>query len=258
MPFPTDIDFDKVAAAVLHDTSHSIRQWLRGRPLSEEPLMNSITGNFARGRHGCDVGVLAPTRMTSQLALLHRKGVNQTDLYGSDIAVTVYIDQIPFAKTAFFQLKISHFYSCSLDITQINQAHADMRVWNRAFALAIDQDRQGVRIEKLSTIEPTFPAGQQSKTFDTTQWEFLTLWLHKWLSCDIGEATDLTDPNAIEKALQRYVDTEEENDTWISPWGFDTTINSESKSEIIPAKAWLVFLIETANNEISLVKKYRK
>jgi hypothetical protein len=133
-----------------------------------------------------------------------------------------------------------------------------MRVWNRAFALAIDQDRQGVRIEKLSTIEPTFPAGQQSKTFDTTQWEFLTLWLHKWLSCDIGEATDLTDPNAIEKALQRYVDTEEENDTWISPWGFDTTINSESKSEIIPAKAWLVFLIETANNEISLVKKYRK
>lgn len=258
MPFPIDIDFDKVVSAVLHDTTYSIRQWLRGRPLSEEPLMNSITGNFSRGRQGCDVGVITPTKMTSQLALLHRKGIIQTDLYGSDIAVTVYIDQIPFAKTAFFQLKISHFYSCSLDIVQINQALTDIRIRNRAFALAIDQNRQGVRIEKLDVIEPTFPIGQKSKTFDTTTWEFLTLWLHKWLSCDVGEATDLSDTNGIEKELQKYVDVEEENVNWISPWGFESSLISDNKTEIIPAKAWLVFLIETTNSDITLAKKYRK
>jgi hypothetical protein len=258
MPFPTDIDFDKVAWAVLQDTANSIRQWLQGRPMTEEPLMNRITANFSRGRYGCDVGVLTPTKMTSQLALLHRKGVNQTDLYGSDIAVTVYIDQIPFAKTAFFQLKISHSYSCSLDISQIRQALADTRIANRAFALAIDQDRQGIRLEKLNTLEATFPAGQQSKTFDTTSWEFLTLWLHKWLSCDIGEGTDLSDGNSIEKSLQKFVDTEEENKNWVSPWNIDQNPSNENKGDIIPAKAWLVFLIETTNNEISLAKKFKK
>lgn len=244
MPFPDNIDFDKLVNAVLHDTSNSINQWLKGRPITEEPLINRITANFSRGRYGCDVGVMTPTRMTSQLALLHRNGTNQTDLYGSDIAVTVYIDQIPFVKTAFFQLKISHSYRCSIEMEQILQAISDVRIANRAFALAIDRNRYGVRLEKLSTISGAFSADQQSKTFDTTNWEFLTLWLHKWLSCEIGEVTDLNDSNIIEKLLQKYVDPTDENKNWISPWGIDDFPENGKKEDIIPARAWLVFKIE--------------
>jgi hypothetical protein len=102
MPFPEIIDFDKVTTIALSELTASLREWLDGRPTDEVALMNRITAHLNKRRRGCDVGVNTPIKMQSQLALLHRQGKNQTDLYGSDLAITVSIDKLDFLKTAFF------------------------------------------------------------------------------------------------------------------------------------------------------------
>lgn len=102
MTFPATLDFDKIAYNTLWDVSEAVRGWLSGQPTDEVALMNRITERITRRRRGCDVGVGSKVQMVSQLALLHRKGARQTDLYGADLAITVLVAKIGFIKTRFF------------------------------------------------------------------------------------------------------------------------------------------------------------
>lgn len=250
-----NIDFDKVALFTLNNMMLSMQGWLKGRPTDEVALMNRLTENFSKLRRGCDIGIRDKFLMTTQTALLHRKGDNQVDLYGADLAITLYIDET-FIKTALFQLKKGSDFSAGLERRQLNQGLSHEAYKNKSFVMYADEIKASIRIKSISKIIDEFNSTQETKKFDVMSWLSLVEWLQKWLSCEEGELSDINDKNSVEKLLQEFV----VEDSWISPWGFDAestvfdaNINSNT---IFPAKAWLVILFENKNSDTSLKKKY--
>ena len=244
MPFPRELDFDSVLSKALPALWDAIGKWKKGQPKSEEALMNQITGALARDRRGCNVGNNGHVTMRAQSALLHRRGHNQVDLYGADLAVTVFIDSIPFVKTAFFQLKKSNDFRTQIESIQISQASAYSGIKERSFALIVDESVNSFRIRHISDIEPEIPAGQNSKQFDCSRWSFFSEWLWNWLSCDTGAPTDINNPNKVENLLTKFI----QQDNWDSPWGssFEEPLNlsDDELPDILPCKAWLVLIFE--------------
>jgi hypothetical protein len=234
MPFPKDIDIDKVIALALRDISTSIKEWLQGQPTSEEALMNRITANLHRPNRSCDVGIKNDVRMISQMALLHRQGPNQTDLYGADLAVTIRVmGEENLVKTALFQLKQSDDFKVTLERKQLEDALIDERIGQRSFVLLADKGRTGVKLAFAPEILKQFDGRQKTKEFDASTWMPVTTWLTNWLSCDIGQPSQLNDPNSIESLLQQYVFEE----AWVRDWSIITDF--DFTSEYLPARTWL-------------------
>lgn len=238
---PKIIDFDKIAKFVLTDISNAVDDWLKGQPTSEEALMNRVTRHLGKPRRKCNVGVGKLIKVKKQSALLHRKGPSQTDLFGSDLAVTIFIEDINFLKTAFFQFKTGNNFKVSLEKKQLNQATARNDISQRSFVIFVDKENSGVRVKAVSKIIGKFNNKQNTKTFDTSNWNFLVQWLWNWLSCNTGPLSEYNDLNSIETLLQQYVKEEEKWDTvWPINQDFDFY-------DSIPARTWLVIFLIGGN-----------
>lgn len=236
MPFSDVIDFDKLIAITLADITSALKEWLEGLPSDEVALMNRITAHLNRRRRGCDVGVNNIIQVQSQLAMLHRKGSNQIDQFGSDLAVTIQIDALDFRKTALFQFKKSNLFEATLDRKQLRDAQTDIRLADRSFVVFVDEMRTGIRIKSVKDVLGEFDSGQKSKVFNAVGWSFLTQWLWGWLACEIGPLSDGNSKDSVESLLQQYV----MQNNWISPWG----LNERDTGDFLPARAWLVIFFQ--------------
>ena len=243
MAFPDNIDFDKLMNALLDDVSISIRGWISGRVLEEVALMNRITEQLSRGRRGCDVGVSSPVTMRCEVAVLHRKGIKQVDRYGSDLAVTVYVDDSSFVKTALFQLKKSEDLNLKLERKQLEDAVIDARTKNRAFVLAVDETRHVIRLHDVDRLLSTYDE-QETKTFRSNQWESLTRWTWEWLSCNIGEPSVLNSANSVEDLLREFVEEESSLSQWER-----RELTSNLPENYLPAKVWLQLFFEPKSTQ---------
>lgn len=105
-----DINVDLVLQGILSDMVYVTNGWLNGEPKDEPAFMNRLTERLSRSRRKCNVGVKEPIEVVAEFFPLHRKGPNQVDQYGSDLAVTINVETLDLTKTAFFQLKVSHDY----------------------------------------------------------------------------------------------------------------------------------------------------
>lgn len=240
MSFPEDLDFDRVLYEALAGTKIAIDEWLDGAPISEEPLMNRLTAQFSRRRRSCDVGTTSPITMFSRVAFLHRQGENQTDAFGSDLAITVDIAARSFRKTALFQLKISDGFDVRLERSQLHEATENAATADRSFVLVADKTRKGVRVKAACDALEMFQEDADTATRNCVEWDTLGQWLSKWLSCDIGVRSDINDPSEIEPTLESFVVDAPKD--WLSPWG--TSASSASPSDARPAKAWLAMFFE--------------
>ena len=238
MAFPNNIDFDKLINVVLEDFGTSIHGWISGRVLEEVALMNRLTEQLSRRRRGCDVGLTSPVSVRCEVSVLHRKGIKQVDRYGSDLAVTVYVDNT-LVKTALFQLKKSNNLSLILEREQLEDATLDARTKKRAFVLAVDETRQIVRLHDVDSLLSTYNRTQETKTFQSTRWESLARWVWKWLSCDIGERSDPSDPNSVEGLLQQFIVPE----GLITSWG--RQVEHDLPEDFVPARLWLKLYFES-------------
>jgi hypothetical protein len=234
MAFPKNIDFDKLVTITMADIAFAMKEWLEGLPNDEVALMNRVTARLNRRRHGCDVGVNSIVKVESQLAMLHRKGINQIDQYGSDLAITVQINELNFQKTAFFQFKKSKSFEASLDRKQLTDTQKDFRTAERSFVMFADELRTGIRIKSVKDLLAEFDDTQKSKVFNAAEWNFLTQWLWGWLSCEIGAPS--TEKNSPESMLQQYVMQE----NWLSYWESGEQISGD----FLPARAWLVIFFQ--------------
>ena len=210
-----------------------VEGWANGKPQDEPALLNRITEALARNRRKCDVGVKTPMIMRAEFYELHRRGAKQADRYGSDIAVTIRIEngsprRPTLLKTAFFQLKVSSGYAALLDSVQLQDSISLPVLKNRAFVLAVDERRFGYRVESVAKCLSSF-GSEKTKTFLTTEWEFLSSWLSGWFGCERGETSDAEDPNGIEKLLEEFA-VPHRRDV------FESALAANLPPEILPSK----------------------
>jgi hypothetical protein len=205
MAIPENLDFDKLIHLVLQDFETAITGWKDGHVLEEVALMNRLVERLARRRRGCDVGRERPMTVRCSTAVLHRKASNNSDKYGSDLAVTIHVEDTQYVKTALFQLKTSAEHQVSLLKTQLEAAVSDSRTKTRAFVLAVDKSRNSMSLHDIPALLRTFDNVQSSKSFDSSGWSSLVPWTHSWLSCDVGAPSILNESNSIESLLQEHI-----------------------------------------------------
>lgn len=241
--FPANMDLDKVVRLALEDVNKAVAGWIKGVPRDEVALLNRLTERLSRRRRGCDVGLEYPMSCSVQMANLHRQGDNQADLYGSDLAITFSVDGNTYLKTALFQLKKSSSLKVELKHKQLCEASFCEVIANRSFVVAIDENRQGLRINGLLPLKETFPAGQDKHQINTTSWISLTEWLNGWLSCSIGPASDPSDPDSIETLLEYYREELPEGPIWKSNWQLPERLREPL--EVIPVRTWIAMMFES-------------
>lgn len=218
MPIPWNLNLDQLMYVVLGDILEAVHGWVSGLPTDEVALLNRVTERLARRRRGCDVGLLHPMKVSAQIANLHRQGPNQTDMYGSDLAVTINIDGNTYLKTAFFQFKRAEGYQVTIEKHQLDAAFSVSTVGPRSFIVAADNHRSGIRIRDMHSLNQSFPQGQATQGVDTSDWQSLTEWFQGWLACTIGPPSDPSDLGAPETYLQSFYRETPEGQEWETGW----------------------------------------
>ncbi len=231
------VDFDKVLNIAIYDIGSAISGWLSGQPRDEVALMNRLTEKLARRRRGCDVGIENTVFMKCKTHILHRRGINQIDRFGSDVAITVSLDGTDILKTALFQLKRSSELSLSIEKRQLDDACIDRRTGNRSYIFAVDDVRHCIRVKDIMPLKSEFNSTQATKTFNSRDWDGLSQWLFKWLSCTIGDPSDPNDRNSIESLLNSF-SVEPDNRTW----GYQAV--HEFPDDFLPARSWLHMIFQ--------------
>lgn len=250
MPFPQQLDFDKVAFQVYGRMSAAINGWLDGGLTTEEPFISRITEAFTRVPRKCDVGNRVRYTMRADWAILHRKGENSTDKFGADIAVTIYIEGQDLIKTALFQTKVSEDFEVRLEKDQLSIGIENPLTKGRSFVLAIDKTRQGVRIKKIVDLIGGFKEDAKTLGVSVADWMPLGEWLFKWFSCDIGDDSRKGDANSIERLLEKYVLESDRDEAQGVPWGRNEKKEAETVApSLIPARTWLSFLFVEPDSE---------
>lgn len=235
-----EIDFDKAVLPILKDFAEEISAWLRGSPTSESALTNRLTEVLGKSRRRCDIGVNPDARLDVEHHLLDRRGPNNTDLFGSDIAVTVRV-RTPYQemiKTALVQLKVSENFSVELEERQLTDAVINSVTQDISFILAVDREQRGaMRTSFVPDLHAAFPRNQVTHRFDSSAWLPFAPWLYEWLSCHVGKPSDPKNPRSIERVLERLL-------TRISlPQVEPEDVLREMDLTSIPARHWVMFTV---------------
>lgn len=155
MTFFDTFDEDKLLGQVLPKMYNALAAWLQGMAADETALMNQISSEFNPQRsRKCDIGKFGVYSVSTELFELHRRGVDQVDEYGSDLALTI---QAPdFTKTAFFQFKIAKDDKAQVEAKQVAAAKRLREVFDRAFVFTVDRDSKRIRLTSISDIADNF------------------------------------------------------------------------------------------------------
>lgn len=233
MRFFDTFDRDKLLRHVLPRLERALIAWQRGMATDENALMNQITSEFNQERsRKCDIGINGTYYVESELAELHRKGDNQKDRHGSDLALTVTAPD--FKKTAFFQFKISSNGVARIEKGQITDAKVVKEVYERAFLFSVDRSNGLIRLESLDKLDVAF-GREATKGFSIAKWKGLAQWLVDWLRCVEGKPTRADDPKPVEGLLKRFS---------LEPRRIAPFTKWELPPEYLPSRAWLDMSIE--------------
>jgi hypothetical protein len=251
----TVLDPDKIFAAVMPRISKAVRGWVRGRILDEPSLMSRIVESFTDFPEECEVGYSKPIRMRSEWAVLHRKGESQTDAYGADLAVTIYVEELNYVKTALIQTKIGSEYKAKVEKAQLDEAMEYPQTRDRSFVCAVDKETFAVRFADVQYLLGQFGKEAKTKTFNTSvgerptrnQWRSLNLWIWHWINCGVGAPSAPGDPNSIESLLRGYMVESSLQPGAHLPWETETfAIPDDESRQALPetprARTWLMFL----------------
>lgn len=71
--------------------------------------------------------------------------------------------------------------------------------------MVVDELRGGIKVNSINSIEKEIPIGQTSKTFECKEWDALSKWIIKWMSCEVGAGNTSSDPMPIERLLKKQI-----------------------------------------------------
>jgi hypothetical protein len=231
---PPNLDADRFIRIVLNEVDRAAQGWKKGDPRDETAFMSRLTEFLKRKSKNCDVGKASPMKVDSSTYVLHRKGMNQTDKYGADLAVTLDVSGI-WRKTVIFQLKKSNGYKVRLNGDDLKSTSEDPLIAERSFVLAIDEERLGIRIAKVEGLNTKLQeSGQKSMAFDTNDWHFLHDWITEWLRCGLAPHSPNDNSAGVEYLLDSFrVELGEDEEE------YDYDQSNIRRLEFIPARVWL-------------------
>jgi hypothetical protein len=244
MKFPPGLDFDKILHIALYEIHIATIGWVSGQPLNEVAFMNHLIERLTRCRSSYDFGLESPITMESCVEFLHRWGINQADQNGFDIAVTVYLYDVTFLKTALFQIKKSSNLKLTFEKWQLEQVIIDNRICERSFVFAVDDTRNCMRIESVNNLIPLYEDNQKYKKFDSSNWFGFSQWLLQWFSCEIGLPDNPKDPHYIELLLQKFVIEPRP----YAPWEGDSELAYEYPKNYLLVRVWLQMMFGKGKN----------
>jgi len=200
------IDRDKAVGFLAFYWWVPFRCWFVGIP--EEPMfIHELLKRSALAGTPWDIGLRSRVPVVHSLAVLHQRGNNRSDQYGSDFALTIDVSgSVILRKTALFQTKIGDNHLATVDRSQLDAVLAVPEFAGRGFTMALDRLRRSIRIQSVDALSSAFIApNQKTKRFDTTAWLASSDWIVKWFECDIGRASSALDGPPIEALLSRYI-----------------------------------------------------
>lgn len=223
------IDRDKVIGFLVYTWWHPLHDWPLGIP-EEVYFIHDIMRRYRGSLRDWDIGMRQPARLEHSVALLHQRGPNRSDQYGSDFALTIDVTgALTLRKTALFQTKLATNYSATVESHQLQQALGIPEFVGRCFTMAVDRARFVLRIESVDDLASSFTSGQATKTFDTTQWHPSTEWMLKWFECHHGSLSSTIDGPQIESLLSAYI---AERPNYFPE--FDVAVNANREIPFIP------------------------
>lgn len=188
------LDLNHVVKGMQKRLDRSIKEWRTGEIKSEEPVMSCLIRNFSHHEWHSDVGRTSPVAATSNLYGLHRQGQLQTDEHGSDIAVTAIAQAIKAMRTILLQTKVGKNGKVVLERKQLKQACDDPESASRAFVVAINKETGKLLVHPSQPLFAQFNDHQETKVFDTSQWEPIDAFVSRWLKGQAGVASDYDNP----------------------------------------------------------------
>jgi len=209
--------------------------WQRGQVVEEVALLNRIIESMSLDPV-CKLDPPDYGFVTSEWYVLHRKGPGGTDLYGSDIAVTVWKAPSNWLKTAFIQLKASSNYAVQVEPDQLLRAKSGRGTWERSFIAAANAGNADLRVTPCAAFDP-FSMKAGTKSCRASRWLPAQTWIEQWLRCDVGLASTL--PYEAEASLLDHV-----RPVPLLPDIIPQDRESRRDNDVLPARAWLVVAIE--------------
>ena len=216
---PNDLIYvDAVADAATTRMNRAISTWMYGQVDHEEPLLSDLFTEFRHPNWTTDVGRDTPVSVKTRSYELHRRDTDTSDMFGSDFGMTVAIPEIKFSKTALLQSKVAENGSVVVEKYQLDDMLSHPLTRGRAFVLAADRVTGEAYVQKASKLLDEFPPGQDTHTFDTSEWIPFDQWLRDWLRGQHGRRSAFGSPNSIEAALKNYAVHHDQFDDFELPW----------------------------------------
>jgi hypothetical protein len=242
---------DKLSVAILaqKDIDNAVDGWRAGMPTDEIAFLNRLTENLKQHR-ACGVGTSSPSLVFADFHLLHRAAPDQSDLFGADLAATVWMKDRNFLKTMFVQLKKSKNNNLRLYESQLKQATKYPIISDRSFVFSADEVNGDTRAKKLKEALNSIPSGNDSTKYDTRNWRRSISWIFEWLDCNLGAPSNPQRREA-ENFLLQYLRTETGVDISYD-WAPDDSkeplwLIGDIPENFYPARTWIIIEINTYN-----------
>lgn len=236
---------DDAVYFALNQVKEATRRWINSSLHNEAVLLNEVSDALLEiASNKCRSKIYPDMDVSASRTILDRKGKNNQDLFGADLAVTLSLfegEQLIKQRTALFQLKVGARQGTAveytLDVKQIYSVGHNKYSIGRWFIAVCDNAgiwnlaTERVVAEKLTELQLSKVAFSQA--VDRKQalqvgdsWSSMAEWMLDWLSGAQGTDSDLGDPKRLEEVLSQLRKKEQETG---KSWGPGDEFESQFK-----------------------------
>lgn len=223
LPSFTQVFFeDDVVSSALNQIKFATKGWIDSSLRNETVLLNNISDALLKvASNKCQSQIYSDMDVSASRTILDRKGDNNQDKFGADLAVTLSLfekEELIKQRTALFQLKVGERKGSTvkflLDVRQIYRVGHNRHSMGRWFMGVCDNTgvwkfaserlvAEGLTQQQLETA--AFPnAADRKQSLQVEQsWSSIAEWTLDWLSGAQGEDSDLSNPQRLEAVLSQ-------------------------------------------------------
>lgn len=236
---------DDAVFSALNQVREATQNWIKSSLRNETVLLNEVSNALLEvTSNECRSQIYPDMNVSASRIILDRRGKNNQDLFGADLAVTLSLfdgKKLEKQRTALFQLKVGKrqgvTVTYTLDVRQIysvgHHKHSRGRwfmavcdntgIWSLADERLIASHLTGLQLSQVG-YSNAVDRKQDLQVADS--WSSFAQWTLDWLSGAQGIDSDLDDPERLEEVLSQLRQKEQEaRDSWGAGDDFESQFN---------------------------------